>query len=95
MTSPPVSHEGVPPQEHAAPRTPLSYRDAILDALRAADAPLTVPELVERAHCTAVTVRRHLACLRREGAIHRTGRRKRSDGGKPLPSRGCDQYTTL
>lgn len=96
MNSSVSSHEGVAPDEpqDAAPKRFASRLPTVLEVLRTAENPLTVPEIAEAARCSRITVRRHLADLRRTGRVCLAGRRPRLDSeGNKLPSRRENEYT--
>lgn len=91
--------EGVPLE--SATKATGSRRTGVLAVLKQASSPLTIPEIAKANGCAAITVRRHLGALLREGSVVRVlgpdGKPRRrprlgEDGKTALPSRGRDQY---
>lgn len=96
MNSSVSSHEGVAPDEpqDGAPKRFASRLPTVLEVLRTAEKPLTVPEIADAAQCSLITVRRHLDSLRRAGRVCVAGKRSRlNPEGKALPSRRENEYT--
>jgi hypothetical protein len=96
MNSSVSSHEGVAPGEPqgTAAKRFASRLPIVLDVLRTAENPLTVPEIAAAAQCSRITVRRHLDSLRRAGRVCLAGKRPRLDPeGNRLPSRRENEYT--
>lgn len=73
--------------------TSSSYLDRVLQTVRHAPGPLSVPEIAEAVQCAPVTVRRHLLVLKEEGTVRCLGiRPRRGEDGSRRAGRGHFEY---